>query len=97
MMPPIRHHDPTHLAERVERRAYIVSGCAGAMNPQGITRESDDGSSRPHSNTAEPYRTFGDPYGVRHDNLENAGDCRQGSLRVGLTFELTRARKRTRT
>jgi hypothetical protein len=74
MMEPIGHYDPTHLAERIERRAYIVGGCAGAMNPEGITRESNDGSSRSQANT-EPYRTFNDPDGVWHDDFEDAGNC----------------------
>ena len=46
MMETIGHYDPTHLTEHIERRAYIVGGWAGAMNPEGITRESNDGSSR---------------------------------------------------
>ena len=75
MMEPIGHHDPTHLAECIERRADIVGGCAGAMNPEGITRESNDGSSRSLANTTEPYRLFGDPDGVWHDDIEGAGNC----------------------
>ena len=46
MMKAIGYYDPTHLTEHVERRAYIVGGWAGAMNPEGITRKSNDGSSR---------------------------------------------------
>ena len=45
-MEPIGDYDPPHLAERIERRAHIVGGYAGAMNPEGIARESNDGSSR---------------------------------------------------
>jgi hypothetical protein len=44
-MEPIRNDDPAHLAEHVERRAHLVGGCAGAMNPEGVTRESNDGGS----------------------------------------------------
>ena len=73
-MEPIGHYDPAHLAERVERRAYIVGGWAGAMDPEGITRESNDGSSRSEANTAEPHRTFGGPDGVGHDDFEDAGN-----------------------
>ena len=80
MMEPIGHYDPPHLAERIERRAYIVGGCARAMHPEGITRESNDGSSRSLANTAEPYRTFGDPDGVGHDDFEDAANCHAGSL-----------------
>lgn len=79
-MEPIWHHDPTHLAQRIERRAHIVGGCAGAMNPEGLTRESNDGSSRSQANTAEPDRTFGDPDGVWHDHFEDAGSCHQGTI-----------------
>lgn len=81
MMEPIGHYDPTHLAERIERPAYIARGWAGAMNPESITRESNDGSSRSEANTAEPYRTFGDPDEVWHDDFENAGNCHPGRLR----------------
>ena len=79
-MKPIGHDDPTHLAERIECRAYNVGGCAGAMNPEGTARESHDGCSRSHANTAEPDRTFGDPDGVGHDDFENAGRCHERSL-----------------
>lgn len=75
-MVPIGHYDPTHLAECIERRADIVGGCAGAVHPEGITRESNDGSSCALANTAEPYRAFGDPDGVWHDDFEDAGNCR---------------------
>jgi hypothetical protein len=75
MMEPIGDDDPTHLAERIERSAYIVGGRAGAVNPEGITRESNDGSSRSQANAAEPYRTFGDPDGAWHDDFKDAGDC----------------------
>src|SRR6187551_2879273 len=80
MMEPIGHHDPTHLAECIERRAYIVGGRAGAMNPEGVTRESNDGSSRSHANTTKPDRTFGDPDGVWHDDFEDVGNCHPASL-----------------
>jgi hypothetical protein len=72
-MVPVRHYEPTHLAERVERRAHIVGRYARAMNPEGTTRESNDRSSRSHANTAEPDRTFCDPDGVWYDDFENAG------------------------
>ena len=81
-MEPIGHHDPTHLAECIERRAHLVGGWAGAMNPEGITRESNDGRSRSQANTTEPDRTFGDPDRVRHDDFENAGTC-HGFLTAG--------------
>ena len=81
MVEPIGHYDPTHLAERIERCAYIGSGCAGAVNPEGTTRESNDGSSRSLANPAEPYRTFGDPDGVWHDDFEDAGNDHHCSLR----------------
>ena len=100
MMEAIGHYDPAHLAERIELRAYVVGGCAGAMNPEGITRESNDGRPRSQANTTEPYRTLGDP-DVRHDDFENVGRhavsmglsgprinlerCRNASRRVGLT------------
>jgi hypothetical protein len=79
-MEPIGHYDPTHLAERIERRAYIDGGCAWAMNPEGITRESNDGSSRSQANTAEPYWTLGDPDRVWHDDFENTGNCHQSRM-----------------
>ena len=80
MVKPIRHYNPAHLTERIERCAYIIGGCAGAMNPEGITRESNDGSSRSQANTAEPDRTLGDPDGVRHDDFEDAGNSHHASL-----------------
>ena len=80
MMEPIGHYDPAHLTERIERRAYIVGGWARAMNPEGISGESNDGRSCSHSNTAEPYRTFGDPDGVRHDDFEDPRNCHECSL-----------------
>ena len=79
-MVPIGHYDPAHFAERIERGAHIVAGCAGAMNPKGITREANDGRSRPLANTAEPDGTLGDPDGLGYDDFEDAGNCHGGSL-----------------
>src|SRR5262249_23901584 len=80
VMEPIRHHDPTHLAERIERRAHLVGGWAWTVNPQTISRETNDGSTRSQANTAEPYRTLGDPDGIWHDDFEHAGRCHEASL-----------------
>ena len=42
------------------------------MNPEGTIRESNDGRLRSQTNTAEPYRTLGDPDGVWHHDFEDA-------------------------
>ena len=80
MMESIGYDDPTHFAERIERRAHIVSGCTRTMHPEGIARESDDRSSRALANAAEPNRLFGDPDGVWHDDFENDGTCHRLTL-----------------
>ena len=83
MMKPVGDDDPTYFAQCIERRAHIVRGGAGAMNPEGTAGESNDGRSCSQTDTAKPYRPFGDPDGVRHDDVENARNGHERSLPSG--------------
>ena len=80
MVEAVRYHDPTDLAESIERGAHLVGGSAGAVDPESTAREPYYGSSRSQANTAEPYRALAHPYRVRHDDIEEIGTSHPGRL-----------------